>query len=116
MTDLEKLQHFMAPYYQDASDETLLNSYLTTYTYPECAAAALWNELAGLAGLKNLGVSKIDTGAEKFVFSEPGTVQLACEKQGKYYTKRCNDLQSIGSCAIKVDRSDVAGLTDENKT
>ena len=112
MTNLEKLTHYMEPYYQDAGDVALLNEYLTEYTYPECAASVLWYELAGKAGLGNKGVQKIDTGAEKFVYSEPGTMQLACIKQGDYYEQRCDDIQGIGSCAIIVDKATVGGVTE----
>ena len=89
MTNIDKLKRFMKPYYQDKCDEEVLNDYLSTYTHPECAASALWYELQGTAGLSMEGVQKIDTGAEKFVYSEPGTMQLACGKQGKYYQERC---------------------------
>ncbi len=116
MTNIEKLKHFMKPYYQETTDNSLLNSYLTDHTYPECAAAALWNELVGSVGLENEGTLKIDTGAEKFVFSEPGTMQLACKKSADYYTERCDTVTNVGACAIKVIRSNVAGLTEDNTT
>lgn len=112
MTDLEKLKHFMAPYYQDAADETLLNAYLVDYIYAECAASALWYELAGKAALNVKGLQAIDTGAEKFKYSEPGTIQLACQKQGDYYSKLCDNKKGIGSCAIKVQKATVAGIID----
>jgi len=114
VTDLEKLVHFMAPYYQDVSDETLLNAYLVDYIYPECAASTLWYELAGNTGLQLKGLQKIDTGAEKFVYSEPGTMQLACNKQGDYYAVRCNNLQCIGSFAAIVDKATVGGVAEIN--
>lgn len=113
MTNLEQLRHFMKPYYQEASDDDLLTTYLTTYTYPECAASALWFELAGSVGLEMLGVQKIDSGAEKTVFSEPGTMQLACERQGKYFAERCQDLNGIGSVAIKTSKPSVGGIEEE---
>lgn len=111
MTNLAKLKHFMAPYYQDASDETLLTDYLANYAYPECAASALWYELRGSKGLELEGVQKIDTGAEKFVYSEPGTIQLACGKQGDYFAERCNMLTGSGSAAIKTSGAKVAGVS-----
>jgi len=46
MTDLEKLQKYMYPYYQDVGDETLLEVYLTDFLTPYCAASELWGELA----------------------------------------------------------------------
>ena len=112
LTDLSQLTRFMAPYYQDAGDQTLLQDYLTKYTYPECAASALWYELAGKAGLALKGVQKIDTGAEKFGYSEPGTMQLACNKQGDYYAGICNDLNGVGSCVATVDKATVGGVTE----
>ena len=72
----------------------------------------MWYELAGKTGLALQGLQKIDTGAEKFVYSEPGTMQLACHKQGDYYARRCNDLEGNGSCAIKVARTTVGGVTE----
>ncbi len=112
MTNLEKLKHFMAPYYQLSTDEDLLNAYLTDYAYPECAASALWYELGGKAGLSRKGAQGIDTGAEKFKYSEPGTIQLACYKQGDLYQERCNVLTGSGSCVVKVSKATVAGIVD----
>lgn len=112
MTDLEKLEHFMKPYYQESGDTTLLETYITDYTYPECAASALWKELAGEVGLQMNGVQKIDSGAEKTVYSEPGTMQLAVIKQGNYYAERCNDIKRIGSIAIKVNSPAVGGIEE----
>lgn len=114
MTNLAKLKHFMSPYYQEIADEELLNDYLIDYIYPECAASALWYELAGKAGLDINGLQQLDTGAEKFKYSEPGTIQLACEKQGKYFERRCNYLTKTGACLIKVEKSTVAGIIDVN--
>lgn len=113
MTNLDKLKHFMAPYYQDIEDESLLNDYLADYVYPECAASALWYELAGKVGLNLNGTLKIDTGAEKFQYSEPGTMQLACDRQGKYYEGRCKILKGYGAVAVKVEKSSVAGIDYE---
>ena len=110
--DIDKLKHFMKPYYQDVGDLTLLNDYLTDYTYPECAASALWFELGGSKGLEMEGVQKIDSGAEKTVFSEPGTMQLACEKQGRYFGERCNDLNGSGSIMIKTSSPSVGGIEE----
>ena len=59
------------------------------------------------------GVQKIDTGAEKFVYSEPGTMQLACEKQGSYFSERCNDLNGSGSVVVKVSTPTVGGISEE---
>ncbi len=112
MTELQKLIHFMQPYYQTAADMALLEAYITQYTYAECAASALWYELKGKAGLQLQGVQKIDTGAEKFVYSEPGTMQLACQKNGDYYSQRCDDILGIGSCAVKVSRTTVGGVAE----
>jgi len=52
MTSLENLKRFMKPFYQAVTDETLLNEYIVTYVYPECAAAALWEELATTASVQ----------------------------------------------------------------
>ena len=112
MTDLEKLKHFMNPYYQDVSDEALLNVYLTDYTYPECAASALWYELGGKAGLEMQGVQKIDSGAEKTVFSEPGTMQLACDRQANYFGERCNDINGVGSVVVKTSKPNIGGIEE----
>ena len=103
----------MSPYYQDVSDTPLLDEYITTYTYPECAASALWFELGGRVGMQMDGVQKIDTGAEKFVYSEPGTMQLACERQGKYFGERCDMVMGHGSAAIKTSKASVGGITEE---
>jgi len=112
MSELNKLKHFMKPYYQTLEDEDFLLSYLTTYKYAECAASALWFEKAGEASLNVDGLQQIDTGAEKFKYSEPGTIQLSCERQGKYYEKRCNDKLNINSCAIRVIKPTVANIED----
>jgi len=113
MTNLEKLKHFMAPYYQEVADETLLEEYITDYTYPECAASVLWYELSGKTGLQMDGLQKMDTGAEKFVYSEPGTMQLACNKQGDYYAIRCDMKTGSGSSAIKVSKSTVGNISED---
>ncbi len=110
MTNIDKLKHFMEPYYQEASDLSLLQDYLDEYTHPECAASALWYELKGKIGFDLDGVRKIATGAEKFEYSEIGTMQLACDKNGKYYQSRCEDLAGNGSAAIKVSKADVGGI------
>lgn len=112
MTELDKLKHFMKPYYQTDDDETLLNDYLTEYTYAVCAASALWYELAGEVGLNQDGLQQVDTGAEKFKYSEPGTIQLACTRQAAHYEKRCNAINKIGSCSVKVIKAPVAGIED----
>jgi hypothetical protein len=112
VTDLKQLRHFMKPYYQTDDDNILLNDYLTTYTYPECAAGKLWEELGGSKGLGNEGLLKMSTGAEKFEYGTPGTMQLACEKQAKLYNDRCNDIHNIGSCAVKVNKATVANVTE----
>jgi len=112
MTDVDKLKHFMKPYYQEDVDLGLLTAYISDYSYPECAASALWFELAGAVGLEMQGVQKIDSGAEKTVYSEPGTMQLACEKQGKYFGERCNDLSGVGSVAIKTSKPAVGGIEE----
>lgn len=112
MSDLKKLKHFMNPYYQTDDDNLLLNDYLTDYTYPECAAAALWEELSGSVGLGKEGLLKMSTGAEKFEYGAPGTMQLACEKQAKLYKQRCEDINGIGACAIIVSKTTVAGVTE----
>ena len=112
MTDLTKLKHFMEPYYQEVTDETLLQEYLTDYTYPECAASALWYELKGKVGFDSDGVRKIATGSEKFEYSEIGTLQLACDKNGKYYGERCDALNQNGSMAVKVSKATVGGVTE----
>jgi hypothetical protein len=109
---LEQLTRFMEPYYQAAGDQTLLQDYLDEYQYAECAAAALWNELLGKAGLAMKGTLKIDTGAEKFVYSEPGTMQLACQRAANLYTQRCDDIKGQGSCAIRVSKATVGGVEE----
>ncbi len=114
MTKLAKLKHFMKPYYQEETDEELLNAYIAQYIHPECAASALWYELMGSVGLHVDGLQQIDTGAEKFKYSEPGTVQLACERAAKHYEKRCNSILGIGSCVAKVKKATVAGIEDNN--
>ena len=116
MTEIEKLKHFMKPYYQETSDNTLLQTYIEDYTYSECAAQTLWSELMGEAGMQMEGLQKIDTGAEKFVYSEPGTMQLACKKASDYYGERCAIRNNVGAVAVKVTRSNVAGLTQEHTT
>lgn len=113
MTSTEKLKHFMKPYYQEITDISLLETYIADYAYPECAASVLWFELAGELGFQMDGVQKLDTGAEKFVYSEPGTMQLACEKQGKYFAERCNDLNGYGSVMVKVAKGSVGGIAEE---
>ncbi len=112
MKDIDKLKHFMQPYYQEDSDLNLLIAYIDDYSYPECAASALWYELGGSAGLEMQGIQKIDSGAEKTVFSEPGTMQLACERQAKYFGERCSDLNGIGSAAIKTSKPSVGGIEE----
>jgi len=112
VTNANKLKHFMKPYYQELTDMSLLADYITDYTYPECAASALWYELAGEKGLALDGIQKIDTGAEKFVYSEPGTMQLACEKQGKYFAERCNDINGSGSVVVKTSKPTIGGISE----
>ena len=102
----------MKPNYQCKEDEDLLNDYLTTYTYPECAASALWYELQGSTGLENDGINKISTGAEKFDFSEPGTLQLACQRLGDFYKTRCENIKGIGSAAVKVSKATIGGVEE----
>lgn len=102
----------MKPYYQLDDDNILLNDYLSQYIHPECAASTLWEELSGSIGLGNEGLLKMSTGAEKFEYGTPGTMQLACEKQAKLYKDRCETLTSIGSCAIKVSKATVGGVTE----
>lgn len=113
VTNLEKLQKFMRPYYQTETDETMLSEYITTYTYPECAAAALWEELLGEAGLVNKGVESIDTGAEKFKYNAPTTVQDAIRMQIELYTERCNVLTGNCSSAIRVAKTAVGGISED---
>lgn len=112
MTDLVKLRHFMSPYYQIDDNNILLNAYLDDYTYPECAAAALWEELGGAVGLGNQGLLKVATGAEKFDYATPGTMQAACVKQAKLYKDRCDVIGGIGSCAVRISKATVAGVTE----
>ncbi len=112
LSDLQKLTRFMAPYYQEVGDQTILQDYLTEYTYPECAASALWYELGGTAGMEMQGVSKVDAGAEKFVYNTPSTIQQGLMKQGDYYKERCKDLSNIGSAAIKVSKCPVGNITE----
>ena len=112
MTDLEQLVHYMAPYYQETADSVILQAYLDKYIYPECAASHLWYELGGKVGLADEGLLKMSAGAEKFEYGAPGTMQLACEKQGKYYAGLCADLNGIVS-AIKVSKSSVGGIGEE---
>ena len=110
MTDLEKLTHFMKPFYQDAGDQTLLQAYLTDYTYPECAAAALWEELASSASMQASGISEIDTGAEKFKYFAPDTVHKTALASAKIYNDRCAALTGQTLCMVRVKQSDVAGI------
>ena len=112
LSDLQKLRRFMKPYYQDDDDNVVLNAYLTDYTYPECAAQVLWEELSGEVGLGNMGLLKMSTGAEKFEYGTPGTIQAACDKQAKLYKERCEVINGVGSCAIKVSKSSVGGVTE----
>ena len=112
MTNLKKLRHFMSPYYQTDDDNILLNTYLDDYTYPECAAAILWEELGGSVGLGNQGLLKMSTGAEKFEYGTPGTMQAACAKQAALYKDRCDTINGIGACAIRVSKATVAGVTE----
>jgi len=109
MTNLDKLKHFMKPYYQEVTDEVLLNEYLSQYTYPECAAAALWEELSGSAGMVTDALNEIDTGGEKIKYFSPETMQKTCLANAKMYQQRCNDIKGVGGCAISVMRSTVAG-------
>lgn len=116
MTDLAKLKHFMSPYYQEDVDEALLNDYLTDYKYPECAASKLWYELKGKLALGMDGLRKIATGAEKFEYVEPTTLQAACDKNGKYYEEQCAALKYEGSMAIRVAKTTIGGITEEYGT
>lgn len=118
MDELDKLKHFMKPYYQDGTPETdaFLTAYLTEYTYAECAAAALWGEKAGELAFENEGLLKTSTGAEKFEFGAPGTMQLAAKNQSEYYQSRCDDLNSVGACAIRVKKNSVGGIEEINGT
>ncbi len=102
----------MKPYYQETTDNTLLTQYVEDYTYAECAAQALWGELQGSAGMQMEGVQKLDTGAEKFVYSEPGTMQLACKRSADYFGERCEMLTKTGAMAAKVSKASVGGVTE----
>jgi len=110
MTSLENLKRFMKPFYQAVTDETLLNEYIVTYVYPECAAAALWEELATTASVQTTGINEIDTGGEKFKYFSPKTMQEVCLKAVVLYSNRCDALKGGGSCAIRIKQSDVAGV------
>ena len=113
MLDIDKLKHFMEPYYQDITDETLLQEYLDENIYPECAASKLWYELQGKVGFQNEGISKINTGAEKFEYSQIGTLQLACERNGKYYDDKCKELNQNGSLVVRIAKGVVGGVTED---
>lgn len=110
LSDLDRLKHYMEPYYQEDSDEDLLSAYLEDYTYPECAAEKLWFELEGKAGLGLQGLTKMDTGSEAFTYSEPGTMQLACQKAAEYYREQCFIKKRVGSAAIKVAKTPIGGV------
>jgi len=110
MTSLEKLTHFMKPNYQLDSDKTFLEDYITEYTYPECAAAALWEEIAGSLAPNASDVGEITTGAEKFKFISPLTTQSSALVTAKIYSDRCDILNNNLGCAIRITQSAVAGI------
>ena len=106
----------MEPYYQEDTEEPILVAYLTSYVYPECAASKLWYELKGKVALGMDGIRKISTGAEKFEYVEPTTLQAACDKNGKYYAAECAALKHEGSLAVRVAKGSVGGITEEYGT
>ena len=112
MVDFVKLKQFMLPYYQETTDYELLTAYLTQYGSPECAASALWYERGPQAALQTNGLTAIDTGAEKFKYAAGSSLQEICNNAGDYYKKRCQDLNGIGSSAIRVAKPTVAGVPE----
>lgn len=109
-TNLEKLAHYMKPLYQEATDVALLEEYLSEYTYPECAAAKLWEEKAGEYALSGGGITEMITGAEKFKYSSPETLQKVAMENAYRYQQRCDDIKGYGSCAIPVAKAPVGGV------
>jgi len=110
MTAIDNLRRFMRPNYQDPSDEALLAAYITKYTYPECAASALWEELAGSYSATKPSIGEITTGAEKFKFYSPVTAQQSAMSTASMYAKRCDALNNNLGCAIRITKSPVAGI------
>lgn len=114
MSNLDKLKRFMYPLYQEIADEVILEEYLVEYIYPECAAAAMWEEESGRYALQGKGIVEFVTGAEKFKYASPDTLAFVATNAAKMYRGRCNDIQGNGSCAVKVSRETVAGIEGPN--
>lgn len=115
MDDLTLLRHYMKPYYQEGTPEedAFLQAYLDEYTYPECAASALWGEKAGELAFEEEGYTKISTGAEKFEKVAPSSMQDTAMKQSEYYAQRCREKNGSGSSAIRLTKPSVGGVTEE---
>ena len=108
MTDLEKLQKYMYPYYQDVGDETLLEVYLTDFLTPYCAASELWGELAPsiIAGKT---VKSYSTGAERTEYLDPVKITQTCTYFSMCYARKCKEASGTNtSQAVLLTKPEIA--------
>lgn len=95
----------MKPYYQEDTDEEMLQEYLTEFKTPEKAASMLWGELPAV--INSGAVKAYNTGASGTTFFTPKEVMEMCKERSEYFANRADKRR--GSLAVKVYKEPIAG-------
>lgn len=96
-TELEKLKHYMYPFYQASSDTSVLEWHITEYTYADVAASRMWANIPF-----NYDVQRFKTGAEETVYANIKDIGALCKERVKFYEEMVSQRENVTSVMARV--------------
>lgn len=103
-TEIDKLKHYMYPFYQASSDTAVLEWWVGEYTYADVAASQLWANIPFEYDIK-----KFKTGAEETTYADFSALNALCSANVKKYEKMAIDRSGNGSFIALVNQVTIAG-------
>lgn len=79
-TEIEKLKHYMTPFYQSSEESSVLDWYITEYEYADVAASMLWASIPF-----TYDVQRFRTGAEETVYASIKDIAELCKERATFY-------------------------------
>ena len=95
--ELEKLTHYMYPFYQESTDTSVLEWYVTEYVYADVAASKLWANIPF-----NYDVQSFKTGAESTTYANIKDIGALCKERVAYYEDMVQQRERDGSVVARV--------------
>jgi len=103
-TELERLTHFMHPFYQSTADASILSWYIAEYEYADVGASILWSTIP-----LNYDVKKFNTGASSTEYQSMSDILKVCTMKVALFEGMVKQRDINGSTIAMVLKGTVAG-------